>query len=397
MSVIGCFGISRRGTVSPALRAVAIFLLVYVMAPIQAAGQGLDVFAVRGIDVDETAESDALAKDRGIAVAKQEALSRLFARLTMPEDAERLPSVGSERLEFLLRDVAIETEKFGGGRYLATLSVRFQADAVRDLLRRAGVAYVETASPRLLSVPMLRTAEGDILWREGNPWLDAWAALEPTERMVMIVPPLGDLADMAAIDAPRAAAGDLTALSALAQRYGTAGAMVSTLALATTAEGMNKADVGVTIYGPGWGGRAFVGSYVETAALAAEAAASETDPGLQELARLRLFLKDVAGQISDQLELAWKRDNLLRFDLGSRTIEVLAPLSGLGDWLAVRRGLAAAPPVSAVALDSLSIQEAKVALTFVGDEAKLAVALAQVGLDLAYSDEDATWTVTRRQ
>jgi hypothetical protein len=63
-------------------------------------------------------------------------------------------------------------------------------------------------------------------------------------------------------------------------------------------------------------------------------------------------------------------------------IEVTAPLTGVNDWVEIRRRLAGAPAVGAVEILSLSRREARLALTVSGGEQAAAGALAAVGLRL---------------
>ncbi|MCU0986309.1 MAG: hypothetical protein MUC89_15460 [Acetobacteraceae bacterium] len=63
-------------------------------------------------------------------------------------------------------------------------------------------------------------------------------------------------------------------------------------------------------------------------------------------------------------------------------IEVTAPLSGVNDWVEIRRRLAGAPAVGEVEILSLSRREARLALTVSGGEQAAAAALAAAGLRL---------------
>ncbi len=371
----------------------AVFSAVTVVLPGVATAQ--DVFAIRGIEVDESADSDAKAKTQGVAFAKRAAFDGLMARLLVPEDLSKVPAISADRLEFLIRDVAIVSEKFGGGRYLAKMDVRFQTDGIREFLRRGRLAYAETASQPMVVLPIARAPHGDVLFEDTNPWLDAWARTPSRDGLVAIVPPLGDLSDMASIDAARATGGDIPALTAIARRYGVGAVLVAVLTLKLSPENIERAEVALTAYGPGWDGRSFSGNYLDNdPPVAAEGEESNTP--LDPSERRKHFLERTASQVGDALEMAWKRENLLRFDLGNQTIEISAPISALGDWLAVERGLRAAAPVSAVRLVSLSLEEARAEVTFVGEPDRLAVALAQRGLSIAHAEEgDVFYTVTR--
>jgi hypothetical protein len=63
-------------------------------------------------------------------------------------------------------------------------------------------------------------------------------------------------------------------------------------------------------------------------------------------------------------------------------VEVSAPLSGIGDWVEIRRRLAGAPQVGGYEVLALSRQEARLALSVPGGQAGAAAALAGAGLSL---------------
>lgn len=373
-----------------------------------------DVYTVSRVAVDATGADEVSAKQAGVAGAKQEAFATLFERLTVARDADRLPQLSPDRLEFLIRDVSFDAEKFGGGRYLAELTIRFQPDAVRALLRREGVAYAETEARPLVVVPVWRALGGAaVLWSGPNPWLDAWMAAPPPEGLAPLIAPLGDLGDIAAIDVEAALARDQAALAALAAQHGAGGAAV---AVAEPAPDGASVTVAIDVAAPGWSPVSVVTSFppeppasavgepvgpsdsadtagapdsADTAgAPDSEAAGGEADP---ETALYRAAVDGVA----DLLEEAWTRDNLLRFDLGATVLTLSAPLTGIDDLVAVRRGLEASAPVKRVALARTTIREAAFEVEYVGDIYQFQNALLQNGLTLSLTEDASAWSLRR--
>ena len=62
------------------------------------------------------------------------------------------------------------------------------------------------------------------------------------------------------------------------------------------------------------------------------------------------------------------------------------PISGLGEWIEMRRRLAAVPAIRKIELLSLSRREAKIAITYQGTPDQLKSSLAEADLDLGGSD-----------
>ena len=103
----------------------------------------------------------------------------------------------------------------------------FSSDEVRRLLRVSGVPYAETVSKPVLIVAVQRDAGGVLLWEDENRWRQAWEERAPHAGLVPFLLPLGDVIDLATIDAERALAGDAKALAALAALYGTSEVVVA--------------------------------------------------------------------------------------------------------------------------------------------------------------------------
>ncbi|MEQ8604519.1 MAG: DUF2066 domain-containing protein [Marivibrio sp.] len=364
-------------------------LALSVVGASAALAQDAGVYTVAGVEVDATGENDVAAKEAGVAEAKRTAFRRLFERLTIERDADRLPQIEPDRLERLIRDVTFEEEKFGGGRYLAELTVRFQEDAVSRLMQRDGIAYAKTRSRPLVVAPVYEPSGGaPTLWSGANPWLDAWLAEAAPGGLVPVIAPLGDLGDIGAIDAQGALAGDSEALAALAARYGAGGAVV-----AHAREGAGAGlSISIAVSAPGWPPVSTVIGVDPPPAESLEARAKEGEepPDVEEATRA-----DAVARVVDVLEEAWTRENLLRYDLGGTVLAMTAPIAGLDDLVAVERALEGAPPVRSATLIRTTITEAAFDVEYVGDIYQLQTALLQRGLTIALSEDAASWTLRR--
>lgn len=161
----------------------AVFTLILGVAAVLAAASvsaaeknvfGKNIFHVEGVTVDARAQDELAAKTRGLAAAKQHALQLLLTRLSPLHDHDRLPEADSKAMNELVRDFSLADERFGGGRYLASLTVRFNPSAVRDLLRDHDIPFAETKSLPVLVLPVYQMFGANLLWDNPNPWFDAW-------------------------------------------------------------------------------------------------------------------------------------------------------------------------------------------------------------------------------
>jgi len=351
------------------------FLLVIVSAPLETA-RAADIYTVTDIQVDERANDEVSAKSSGIAKAQREALKLLLERMTLRADHGRIPAVTDEVVSQALRDFAVSGEKFGGKRYLATLSVRFNPEQVRDILRASGIPFAEVQSRSNLLLPVYQNAGSTVLWDEPNPWFDAWLRRELPSGLVPLTLPLRDLSDISEISADQAVAGEGGRLHSIAEKYSAYGTVV-VIAQPSVDPVTNVPTLELTI----------------TTFLPNEVArvASRTVRGTQGEDPDALF-EQAAAEVVVELEEAWKRDNLEQPG-SQQQIRVVVPVSRLGEWLDVKRKMASVPSVKDMTVARLSVREAEVNVTFLGQPDQLRRALAQKDLDMTYAIDKEAWVV----
>ena len=204
-------------------RAIARIGLALLLCGLVLAGPSMPAaaagpFTVPDNPVDVTAASAVQARERALAEAQQAAARKLMERLVVPAGGTP-PRLSAAQIQGLVQDVEISDEKVSAVRYIANVTVRFRPDAVRSLLRDQGILFTERAAQPVLVLPVLDLADGPILFDDRNGWLRAWADRPPAGGATVAVP-LGDLADVGALSAAQALAGDRARIIALARRYG---------------------------------------------------------------------------------------------------------------------------------------------------------------------------------
>lgn len=376
-----CLGLGRAA-LAIALFAVAGGVAAPGLAQVAptSAGQAVilsDVYAVRGVAVDESAESEAQAKSIAVESGVRTAFQAALERVTLRADWPRLPVVDEFRLNTAIRDVSFQNERFGGGRYLAELTVRFNPDVMRGLLSQAGIPYAETVGLPLVVLPVLQSGAGPQLWDEGNQWLQGWLARDARPALLPLVTPLNDLSDIAAISAQQALAGSPEALARIAERYQAQGVVVAVARPGIDANGGARIDVSSNAIGPGLPGVTEVDSFAfppTTTLPEAYAAAADS----------------AAAAVVER----WKQANLIRPGQTPSRITLSSSIRSLTEWLTLKRELEQVAGVSQVRLSELSIGRAVADVDFVGDAPQLSLALSQRRLAL---EEDGTggWTVRR--
>lgn len=336
-----------------------------------------DVFEVTGLKIDETATDEVAAKYAGIAKAQRQALTTVLRRIIPPEAQGSLPEVSDDVLATLVRDFDIADEKFGGGRYLATLSVRFLPGEIANTLRSYGMPFAMTRSRSVVVLPVMNSGSATRLWDDPNPWRQAWASVLPNPGLFAMTMPIGDLSDVGTIDETQAVAGDRVALDAIARKYESDGTMVAVATVGRKSNGAVTARVTMTFRNGGFDGTTLDRSY-------------EGSPG----AGVPAVMHQVVREIVRELEGTWKSQNVLDFS-HQEHLSVLVPIGGLDEWLAIRDRLSSMARVQSVSIARMTREEAEVDMVYVGTTDQLRQSLAQQGLELVYSPGRPLWLLRR--
>jgi hypothetical protein len=336
-----------------------------------------EVFTVAAVPVDATAANAAAARDAARNDGARRAFDILLDRLTAAADRSRLPAPSEATLNDLIAGFEVAKERASGVRYLANYTYHFRPDAVRSLLRQAGIPFADSLSKPVVVLAVVDGAAGPVLWEDPNPWRDAWGAHTPHGGTVPWVLPYGEIGDVQAIDAAAALEGDAARLQAVSQRYNGADVLVTHATLATDVT-PHTVTVASARFAPA------LASPPQTwqQTYAAEKGQRDAD----------LWAAAVAGT-GAQVEDAWKGATMI--DLAkSGTMLVRVPVSELKDWIAVRDRLVGIPAIAHSELVTLDRREVKVSIRYYGDPAQLRQALAQ--RDLALDGSDPDWVLGLR-
>lgn len=348
-----------------AVRAVAVTAALALVL-LAGGARAQDVYTVSGVEVDVTAETAAEARERAIARAHRQAFDRLVARLVPTSHQSALPRLPPSEIPDFVSSFGIDSEKRSNVRYIASLTFRFRQTVVRGHLQANNVPFAETRSKPVLVLPVYDFAGARLLWDEPNPWFEAWEKLPPSDGLLPLILPAGDLADVRDVSADQAANGARERLTAIAERYGASGVLVVTAKLGKSAStGRSRLDVST-----GYTGES---SPLRTTVRTFEPNESET---------LDDWLVRVAGAVARQAEDEWKSENLLHFDRLSE-LAARVSLTDLRDWVAIRKRLDGIAFLREVRMTSVSRREIELRLRYYGDVEQLRVAFAQRDLALS--------------
>jgi hypothetical protein len=331
-----------------------------------------DIFTVANIHVDESAGAATDARTTALAKGERQAFAQLFRRLTLK--GERLPQLSGEALSGVVQDFAVANEKNSRVRYIADLTYRFKAAAVRNLMREYHVRYAETPSKPMLILPLYEVGGTMALWEDPNPWKKAWTNAPPRDGLVPIVVPPGDLTDIGTINAQQAANGEDDRINAMAKRFGVDTVIVAHATLAPGSRpGEEQLDIAAVTFGPIEREQTLVSSVKPTAGETSEALAARAQTVLVEM-----------------IEDDWKRANLLQFGQNAVMIADM-PLSSLSEWVEAQKRFKSVAVIQKVDLVLMSRTEARFNLYYLGDTQQLRLALAQQ--DMTLTEGEGAYTV----
>lgn len=359
----GAAGGARRGL-------AAGLALAWAMLSPSAAGAG--PYEVEGIAVEARAADAVTAKRAAFADGQARALSTVLRRLTLASDRARLPQPSPDNLDAMISSFSIGSEQTSATSYSASLTLRFEPDAVRALLASAGVPYTDRQAAPILVVPLYREGERDFFMAD-NPHREAWRSFDLANTLTPILLPEGNVADQG-VDPDAVLARETGALAGLRYLYGTDGVLV----------GLCETDAAHSRFTCSLDGNGPAGP------LALEASfAGGSDPLAVAQAAVGSFLAEIEEQ--------WKTASLTQPGgfIGAGTaapIRLQVAFDGLRQWRALRDRLAGLPGVGRINIESLNARGAFISLYYVGSGEELADSLAYAGMVLANAGDH--WVLT---
>ncbi len=302
-----------------------------VATGVRAAPADSKMFSAGGIKVNVTAETAAKAREQALQDGQKRALMVVMERITPDYVVEQLTELVPDDIINMVRDMSVSNEKTSSVRYMATLDVSFNADAVRDLLRQNGLPYVRTSGKQLLILPVYKRspAASPVLWDEDNPWLRAWNNRTVESYMIPLTVPAGDLADNNLLNVEQVVQGDLKAAENLAKRYEAEGILVVRMT-------RNGAVFTVDAMAMDEATASEIKNFSFTLPLKKNTAATYAN---------------AVKKVVNHLENVWKRDQMVQFNEVTPLV-AMVPVSTVKQWTVIQKRLDRIPLISSYNLQA---------------------------------------------
>lgn len=345
-------------------RATEVIITCFIVLFALAGGPALaaDLYSVSGVHVDETAKSATEARNVAQAKGQVLALTKLMQRLTQKQYWANLPIPSTINAENMVRSFQVSTEKTSSTRYIADLIVTFQPGAVRAYLAASNIPFTATAAKPAVIVPVLQGPTGTLLWDEVNPWRTAWGQLDLSDSVTPLLMPLSDLEDMSKLPTDKALGGDISAIQALATRYGVNGVVV---AVATPDASGNRLDVTLTRYS--------TDGKLDSISQSFNADPSDPTPDALYLAAARGSFEALGDQ--------WKSGAAVS-TVAMSSLDATVYFTDLAQWQVIQGHLNNVAAIRRVNVQALGLSGATVHLDYIGTVDDLTKSLADQSLDL---------------
>ncbi len=332
-------------------------------------------YTVAKVSVVADAKDAVVAKKNALAKAQQDALRILMKRMTHWRAHGRLPVLRNAMVDRMVNGFSVRRESNSTTRYMATLDFDFEPHAVRDLLNRFGLPYVDQQAPQVLLLPVMLEA-GGLKRGTSNPWYAALAAVDGEHALtpVKLAPPRSDFSPSMI---ENLAKHSRELFETLKYQY-----RAENLVLAAAEVDAQATQLQVRLVGHDAVGnftlsrtyRVYDRDIHEAAAIAAE-----------------VSVKIIEGR--------WKTTRLASIGALAEPVPVepvalTAQFSGLREWRAMRARLQKVPGVQALDIKALNARAAELTLDFPGGAAGLARASQSQGL--AVEQRGRAWVLVTR-
>lgn len=374
-------------------------------ATAQSAARGDLPYTVRNYPVEARASNAVAAKERAVADGQQAAFRSLLKRIVPVTEYARLARLRSTNAANLIDGVSVRSERNSSTDYIATYDFVFQAEAVRRLLDKENISFLDRQAPQITLVPMYFVPAGREVSepfqssRGSDSWLYAWKGLDLSNTLT----PVMLKASTVSVDAATAKAlmnGEQGPLRTLANEYKT-----DTLVVALMEPDPAQRKVHVTLVGrDAVANFALKRSYrldgpdlAYTAELAAVVSLGVIE-GRWKAINLRrsgprtASAGPAAAPLSREQPGTAARPQPAAFGDGS--IRIAVEFQSMGEWQDISRRVSATPEVTDLDVVGLSGRGARLTLRYPGTPQDLAVALAQQGLILR--NAGGNWILTAR-
>lgn len=340
-----------------------------------AAATGSRAFTVGNYPVEAQAKNAVAAKEKAHAEGQQAAFRSLLKRIVPVTAYNRMDRIKSANAGDYIDGVAVRSERNSSTEYIAALDFSFQADSVRDLLRREGVPFIDEQAPKSVLIPLMRETGAGEAAQPANaasefrpasaPWTEAWKGLDLDNTLTPLkVETLLPSVQPGVIRTLLSGGGG--AMNDLADEYKSDNILVAVAEIDTSTKRLHVTIAGDDAVGPLLWRRDY--RLTDNDVTYAMELAAVVTLGVLE-GRWKAAKSEAFGGVE-------------AFAGPGSEVQLEVEFSSLAEWNDLRRQIVDTPGVDDVQIGAVSARSAEVTLRYPGGGQPLANTLAQQGLNL---------------
>jgi hypothetical protein len=341
--------------------------------PARAAGAD-SAYTIANYPVDATAANAVAAKQQALADGQQAAFRSLLKRIVPVTAYKQLARVRDIKAADLVSGVTVRSERNSATDYIASLDFSFQADAVRSVLSRQGIPFVDEQAAPVTLVTALLQGNPPTVSNDKGLWRRAWTGLDLQHTITPVA--IQDLKPTIHADTVNMVlAGDDNGLRILNDEYGSKLVVLAVAESDIAAKKFTVTLAGRDAVGPLLLKRTYrisSGDLAYTAELAAVIGLGVLE-GRWKAIKSQPQQSGPAGNAP-----VWSASTSGR----GEQVQFIAQFVNPGQWNEIRAQLLDTPGVDALEIAAVSDRDADVSLTFPGGARGLADALGARGLSL---------------
>ena len=351
-------------------------LLVAMSTPVWSSDKA---YTVGNYPVEAVAANAVAAKEKALAEGQEAAFRSLLKRLVTVTAYPQLERFKDLKAAEIVEGVRVRSEQNSRTRYIASLDFTYRADAVRDLLARQAIPFVEELAPEIVLVPIKKQAApaaDDALTQEFHAaqgaWRNAWRGLDLENTLTPArITPLRERVNDTVIH--KAMSEPVEAEAVLSATYSSENVVLAIAEIDKSTKRLNVTLAGRDAVGPIAWSRAYR-IYDNDVAYAMEFA-SVVSLGVLE-GRWKTLKSGGAYTMS-----------------GGEEVELLVQFSTRDEWRDLRGRILELPGIADVRVNAVSEGTASMAVKYPGGGGPLSAALARHGVSLVQTS--GVWLLRR--
>ena len=137
-----------------------------------------NVFKTANFPIESRAKNAVLAKKQAISDGQAAAFQSLLKRLVPVTAYSRLERLKDKSPTLFIESMEVRSEQNSSTEYIANLDFVFNADTVRDLLRREGIPFIDSQAQPTIVVPVYQSDNGQPVQSGSGAWSKIWQSLD---------------------------------------------------------------------------------------------------------------------------------------------------------------------------------------------------------------------------